>query len=146
MANASSYFWWIPVFVFQVFVDHCFTGCFSSLRPILYHYLFLSLLSFFDHSGNRWVSFFPVQHKISFAAFWACTELLDRFPLKTRSSLNKRWQATDAWRLLKVRLPATEPAACERAATYSHVRKNLFPIVFKQTLRFTASVMYLLFY
>ena len=60
----------------------------------------------------------PTQNLMvqSFAAFWACTESLDRGSLKTRSSLNKRSQMTDAWRVLKVR------------------RKKLFPIFFIQTL------------
>ena len=44
----------------------------------------------------------------------------------------------DAWRILNVGPPITEPAheraQCERAATYSHVRKKLFAILFIQTL------------
>ena len=69
----------------------------------------------------------------SIAAFSAWTESLDWGPLKTRSILNKLSQPTEAWRVLKFRPPILEPARCERAATYSHVREKLFPIFFIQS-------------
>ncbi|KAJ8956544.1 hypothetical protein NQ318_019267 [Aromia moschata] len=51
-------------------------------------------------------------------------QVVGKNPVKTQTNLNKRSQTTDAWRVMKVRPPTTEPTWCERAATYSHVKKK----------------------